>query len=329
MDNPVIQDNPPVARARRLLRKTGENLPKCWRVVDELREQLRGPEKDTTWPDWCYLPTSVAQSAMDVSASNRRMMREGIDVTPELFSCMGGWRVTKGVYVFDEDVLADLATTPITDTLPAKALYQLPEWTVFLENQDNVLATDSWVGIFVQLDYTKDMDTLRLMLLGPEDRFEFIEVPIAYQTMASVIEEITQHPAGKHVHALALVNAILFLCLETEQVRNNCPLSNPTPRHPRPFRTKKHGWRMFAVRKPTHWLAGQKTGKRLRLAGIAQSSASPTRKVALGANPVPAHWCMPGTPGNPGRAALPRWVPTLPKGVDSPDNLQAMPGPMM
>lgn len=318
MDSQTKQQDP-IAYAKRILRKVGQDFPKAWRSVDVVRESLRGPEKSTTWPDWCFMPGHVA---MDVMRSASPLMPESrlTELAP-LFACVAAWRLTQGVYSFDKDVLSELMATPVGDNVPVDALYELPEWSVFISTPGLEFAGKELAGLFAQLEYTPGADLLRLVMVNADDDTTVIELPITQNSIAAMVQTIEAMPASASLNVPGLMSMILFLCLERQHVRNE---DNRQPRHPRPVFTKKSGWRLFAVQKPTEWLAGNVIGTRLRKTGIAMSL--PASRRILASKAVPAHWAPADTAAG---LPQPRWVPTLPEGAASLDSLPVFSLPSM
>jgi hypothetical protein len=64
------------------------------------------------------------------------------------------WRMGKGVYRFDPDLLQELWETPVTGEIPGEILLRLPEWCVYLELSGRALGKDMHVqGCFAFVDW--------------------------------------------------------------------------------------------------------------------------------------------------------------------------------
>lgn len=107
------------------------------RDLDKMRS---GHEK---WPGWCFVPFSVWASSL---ARSRRSLEKanaityGVTVVP--------WRYSRSVYRFDPDVYRELIETPFSGEIPEEVLLRLPEWSVFVEMQE-----ESVSGFFASLDF--------------------------------------------------------------------------------------------------------------------------------------------------------------------------------
>jgi hypothetical protein len=61
---------------------------------------------------------------------------------PMILAALCAWRMGKGVYRFDPDLLQELWETPVTGEIPGEILLHLPEWCVYLELPGRVLGND-------------------------------------------------------------------------------------------------------------------------------------------------------------------------------------------
>ena len=107
------------------------------RDLDKIRS---GHEK---WPRWCFVPFSVWTSSLVRSSRSLEKVKEitcGVTVVP--------WRYSRSVYRFDPDVYRELVETPFSGDIPQEVLLRLPEWSVFVEMQE-----ESVSGFFASLDY--------------------------------------------------------------------------------------------------------------------------------------------------------------------------------
>lgn len=107
------------------------------RDLDKIRS---GHEK---WPRWCFVPYSVWTSSLVRSSRSLEKVNEitnGVTVVP--------WRYSRSVYRFDPDVYRELVETPFSGEIPQEVLLRLPEWSVYVEMQEETVS-----GFFASLDY--------------------------------------------------------------------------------------------------------------------------------------------------------------------------------
>lgn len=110
---------------------------------------------DMTWPDWCWLPVRAAHTIVlneiqkhpDVS-----MMQAAPDVGN--LAAILNWRITKGVYRFDEDLLKSLWEVSLDRDIPVDVFFNLPEWCCYIDLEGFGPADAmELAGFFVYLEY--------------------------------------------------------------------------------------------------------------------------------------------------------------------------------
>ena len=114
-----------VARLERHVRSVMERFPDAARQAESFREQ-RGKALGS-WPEWCFLPLSGAYA---IATAGSDVLPDGPEVG--VLGAILPWRLTKGVYEFDETLLAALWETPVTGELPAEVFERLPEWCCYI-----------------------------------------------------------------------------------------------------------------------------------------------------------------------------------------------------
>ena len=102
----------------------GRQYPTAWRTLDLLRARYGRHG----WPRWCFLPMSYASLIPDRTETGDFDMNRIAQV-----AALGAWRVTQGIYRFDETVLDALWKTPVHGEIPSAVLCALPEWCVYIE----------------------------------------------------------------------------------------------------------------------------------------------------------------------------------------------------
>lgn len=70
------------------------------------------------------------------------------------------WRVSKGIYVFDETLLENLWNTPLDGDLPTDLFFRLPEWCCYIDL--SYFDKCPLMGFFVFLEEDANNDTIEL-----------------------------------------------------------------------------------------------------------------------------------------------------------------------
>ena len=92
----------------------------------------KGHGSEFQWRNWCYLPrTTVLDAMMSYLEEDEEICQEDKDLA-YIMQALATWRMSQGVYVFDEDILHELWETPIDDKLPEETLFHLPEHCVYI-----------------------------------------------------------------------------------------------------------------------------------------------------------------------------------------------------
>ena len=158
----------------------GHLYPKAWRQADQFRAD-RGKSGLPPWPSWCYLPMAAWYAIVSEGKGPLPLDRIG-DVGR--LAALGSWRVTQGVYRFDQDLYEAVRGTPLEGDLPAAILYRLPEWCVYVETpgmQDGRLH-----GFFAHLEWDAKTGRHELrLLLDQED----LLIPLPIHIGAWPLEE--------------------------------------------------------------------------------------------------------------------------------------------
>src|SRR5215467_1942064 len=139
-----------VARPVKHLSLTTARIPKIWRGMDLTREDLI--KKGVQWPAWCWMPSNPFGN--DPARLNR---------VPTIFN-LAIWRLTKGIYLFDETMFQALWETPLEGDLPIELLHRLPEWCVYVPFpapiKKSVISSQLAYGFFATLDWKADGTTV-------------------------------------------------------------------------------------------------------------------------------------------------------------------------
>jgi hypothetical protein len=144
------------------LRHYGTRYPQAWRMADALRAR-QGTEHFPAWPHWCYLPAGYVERYIVAEGRPSFSIERAFD--PMILAALCAWRMGKGVYRFDPELLEELWQTPVTGEIPGEVLLRLPEWCVYLELPDKKLSGEMDIrGCFAFLDWEPRFSRAELCL---------------------------------------------------------------------------------------------------------------------------------------------------------------------
>ena len=139
--------------------------PGLWNRIADMRT-MRGTallapsnrgKQFPNWPDWCYFPRGMAAVAL---VPDRKDDVDHVKVAHELESeavaALAAWRMTQGIYRFDSTLFCELFKTSIEGEIPVDVFRRLPEWCIYIEVPEDVVALHeslrSVCGVFVYRD---------------------------------------------------------------------------------------------------------------------------------------------------------------------------------
>jgi len=267
------------------LQTAGKLYPNAWRQVDEFR-QSRGKDLPN-WPSWCYAPMAAFYAIVSADAGVDKLPLSLIGDVANL-AALSAWRVTQGIYRFDDVFEKALIDSPITGDLPVEVLFRLPEWAVYIETLDYKFFDIPLYGFFAHLeqDSNTHRNELRFLLdtdaglipivfhIGNWTVIEAIDrgvseaakqlalanLPIAFNPEMEIIEQMG-------LQLRPLLSLILYLCSEKPEY------SGGVPSRPQPKKTK-NGWRLFPPDKPKIIHVGKSIGDSLRVASVSENESS-------------------------------------------------------
>jgi hypothetical protein len=265
------------------------------------------------WPDYVYVPSGVLEEHLPkiIDREDFMLLRKYMaDDRSALLSMVNSgnmwatWRLTQGVYRFDEALYPHLINTQDAGKIPVDILCRLPEWCVYLETPGLGLpkldgATVPIHGAWVRIDLEgKDEIVLAIMpdvdrlgcgdsVLTPEERL--FSIPLTQKLpliSGATVEDgiaatfdlwrqsapgqLANRPREEVIRKTSewvnpIVNLLLYLCAGADY-------AGPAPKNPQPKKTKR-GFRLFPPTKPTVWDVGVRMGSALRAAYAAQSAS--------------------------------------------------------
>lgn len=330
----ILSDTLKEPRPREHLRVAGKLYPEAWKQVDRFRAG-RGEDGLPDWPDWCFLPLAASYAIVSGGGDNRVGLELAGDVGK--LGALAAWRVTQGVYRFDETLLQSLVETSVTGDLPVEILQRMPEWCIYIETPGLSIANTPLAGFFSHLEWDANTgrEELRLVLdLSLGDGYLLQPIPIhlggglsdgiqaagveaqrqAWRLKSPEVANTIRESSLEDVGLEPLISVLLYLCSVNAEIGDGT-------RHPqRPVEKKtKNGPRLFPADKPTTWPVGERLGAALRRGYKLAQEGDGTHQ-----GPRPhirrAHWHTYRIGAGRTEAVI-KWLPPIPVNVDKPDSL--------
>jgi hypothetical protein len=127
-----------------LVSEFGHLYPGCWQAVDKIRHEYK--QEPSAWPPYCFI---TLRHCTDIIMGDSKLNVDevsGFTRKIGLLGTLAAWRVTQGIYRFDQTLFEELWDTPMTK-IPAEILRRLPAWCIYIELPNRVFQ-----GVFVHLD---------------------------------------------------------------------------------------------------------------------------------------------------------------------------------
>lgn len=138
-----------------ILKKITEQYPKAWDQMAMFHNKNGSPDL-ASWPEWCYTPMSAA---LAVASKGYDLNKLPIDIRMNFTSiaqaifAMAPWRLSKEVYVIDEDLKDILFEQNGELDIPDEVFLQLPYPCFYVELPNTYYRTEKIHGFFVTLEY--------------------------------------------------------------------------------------------------------------------------------------------------------------------------------
>jgi hypothetical protein len=267
------------------VRHYGARYRDAWRAVEAIRSRRGKEDGIPDWPDWCYIPAWYVERHIVAEGRASFPLERAYD--PMILSALCAWRMGKGVYRFDPDLLDELWGTPVTGDIPGEILLRLPEWCVYLELPGRAIGNDMPIeGCFAFVDWEPRFGRAELCLIADTPGHGLLPAaPIvlgasieqgmrnamsdymglgaamgASQISAEAVEKIA--PATARA-AEPIVSLCLYLCSDAPDITAMLPKMPAQPARPSPVRVKG-GEKTFAADSPRIWGTGWRLGAILR-----------------------------------------------------------------
>lgn len=305
-----VESGRPAPRPMQYCLALARKFPDVWKMVESLRHSRQtvaartNQAVDVRWPADCYLPRPLA-----VYLSSRYGEREdysGFDeVAGAWIAALSAWRMTQGIYRFDESILPELLKTPLDRELPGDIFTRLPEWCVYIETPGWRFGKRPMHGFFAFLDALDTQKVYRELVLlsdlGEGEESELFVHPALPagsgsldETLRQSLDGVAEARAAEMIEAtkrpelrpmlLAQLRRSLQESMDDEEKRTirsmvslllylccqNAEVldrvgKRQRPGRPRPVKTKQ-GLRLYAPDGPTRWDVAFRLGAAFRRA---------------------------------------------------------------
>lgn len=138
-----------------VLKKISEQYPKAWEQMEMFHSENGSPQLGS-WPDWCYAPMSAALAVASKGYDLNKLpidIRMGMTSVAQAIFALAPWRLSKEVYVIDEDLKDLLFEQDGELDVPDEILLQLPYPCFYVELPNTYYRADKIHGFFVTLEY--------------------------------------------------------------------------------------------------------------------------------------------------------------------------------
>ncbi len=280
-----------------------------WDVVDHLVKINK--EEGGIWHKSCLVPTDTilmkSNHVIEKFAESKHIegALKGIDEKYIYFSmmisCFAAWRVTKGIYRYDNDVYEELKRSEVKK-VPGDVIFTLPEWCVYIETPEYYIEGERIYGFYAYIDANSERLSMRFMLDLDIDILMPVSIPL--EEGEDIWKVIEKSDLGTFTRDFAeilgwsevfrtkedlvkvvgeFLSLVLYLCTEEPDMQGG---DSGKPTRPKPKKTRKYGERYYEAKRVTVWETGFKMGKMLR---DAKSNATGTG-VKRRAHVRCAHW---------------------------------------
>lgn len=260
-------------RLRNIERELEDVFPGVWKRAEKKREKLA-----KNLPAWCYLPFDVWIKAACESIRPGGVDKRTLSNFAGAVSTIGTWRITRGIYRFDPDLMSEIIDTPVEGEIPCEVLRRLPEWCVYVETPGFECDGENIHGFFAHLEKEENSDNEELVMLINTEKGCSLEIVhlgdyslddgirIALEKYGSYI------PGGLSGEARAalmrrsgrrlepLLSLLLYLCSANADIGNDAR----KPRIPKPVRASNGKKKILAAGNTRIWDVGERVGAAIR-----------------------------------------------------------------
>lgn len=254
-------------RPKAIVKAIGKEFPNLWKEARGMQE--RKGKSLPYWDDWCYLPIAAGvntiiksghATAEEIDAATYRP-KNAIE-HPAVLVAAATWRVSQGVYRFDETLFNSITSQPLDGGIPVEVLKRLPEWCVYIETTGCGVDGDSLEGFWAHLEHDVNSGgaELRLVLMTDKATIPF-PIPLG-GTLCDGFSRLLAKLGGNEwaeadfiKEVSPLVQLVLYLCADNADM----------PKRPvHPSRRARAMGAIDAPKEPRVWEVGERIGARIR-----------------------------------------------------------------
>jgi len=316
-------------RPKILLEKTKKKLVIEWKSLQIYHDAKASGEYN--WPEWCYMPLQAYYAALTMS------MGKNIDVEKMnlvgIFAALDAWRLTQGIYRYDEEIYQSLLSTKIDEKIPCDVFLRLPEWCVYIETPGQVFLNFELFGFFCFAECLEEQDKkLHFLLDTPDGIFhiplqlrdtvsESLNAFVKFFTLNQELDKIKgEHKESMkqgYKEVLKLLPLVLYLCSKEPEIL----LNNQQPEFKRPVPKKiKGGLKHFDAERPKNYEVGYRIGKFIKEYNQNRSSGSTGTGMSIAPHIRKAHWHLYWI--GKGRTNYDiKWLPPTPVNIKDDDDI--------
>lgn len=295
-------------RPVKILSETTKRYSQAWKLIDGFVEAKGKNLPD--WENWCFVP--LAASYAIVSGGGPNIVQPDLIQDVAIIGALATWRLSKGIYRFDNDLFFSLWETPLNHQLPIDLFFRLPEYCLYIETPGKRILEKNLYGFFVHLeDDTNDRHIELRLLLDLDDLLFPCPVHLREEGILKSIEETQLYSAEQaRIHAgldididhetislqaqeiTPLISLVLYICSTNAELINSQGRIKPNRAQAKKIKKRT---KYFAAQREEIWNIGLRTGSILRSARERAQESTETETGIKGrkspiTHPRTAHW---------------------------------------
>ncbi|MBF0235868.1 MAG: hypothetical protein HQK65_22970 [Desulfamplus sp.] len=168
--------------------------PKAAEQADIFRA-MKGNEMD--WPDWCYLPVGAAHTVIWDECNRQGLAIEKAIPDVGNLAAILNWRITKGVYRFDKELLDSLWDVTLDKDIPADVIFdRLPEYCCYIDLESYPKSTHPGFFVYLEHDVNTGHREIRFTFAikneDTQDQYTLANIPFHAGEKSTVIEMLRE-----------------------------------------------------------------------------------------------------------------------------------------